>query len=146
MAKANVRWVNGMQFESETGSGHKVLMDARKEVGGEDQGPRPMELLLAALGGCTGMDVVSILRKMRVEVDSYDMEIEGDNASEHPKYFTDIRITYRFSGSDIGEDKVIKAINLSREKYCSVSYMLKQAAKITYFYDINGEVKEVPED
>jgi putative redox protein len=129
-------WKGQMVFEGKTESGHSVLMDAKPEVGGEDRGPRPMELLMVSLGGCTAMDVVSILKKMRTDLESMTISIDSEQASEHPKIFTKISIQYNFVGRDIKEENVKKAIELSQEKYCSVTAMLKEKAEITCKWNI----------
>lgn len=95
-----------------------------------------MELLLISLGGCTGMDVISLMDKMRVPYDRLKIEISTETAEEHPKYYTKIHIHYIIYGKDLPLDKVEKAINLSQEKYCSVSYMLGKAAELTYDHEI----------
>lgn len=125
-----------MGFEGKTESGHSVLMDAKPEVGGEDKGPRPMELLILSLGGCTAMDVVSILKKMRADLESMTINIYSEQAPEHPKIFTQIHIEYNFTGKNIREEDVKRAIELSQEKYCSVSAMLKEKAEINYKWNI----------
>ncbi|MCS7197914.1 MAG: OsmC family protein [Candidatus Bipolaricaulota bacterium] len=136
MPSATVRLVEGMQFVATSESGHAVVMDTTEDIGGHDTGPRPMELVLMALGGCTGMDVVSILRKMQVQFTRFEMKVEGERAAEHPKYFTKIRVLYRIWG-DVPEEKLKRAIDLSLEKYCSVSHSLKPKAEISYAYQIN---------
>ncbi len=128
--KAKVEWKTGMQFAASTGSGHQILMDSSAEVGGSNSGPRPTELLLAGLGGCTGMDMASILRKMQQPFKSVDMEIEGTRAEDHPKRFTAIHLHYTVKGSGLNEERVARAAQLSVEKYCSVSHSLN--ADITY--------------
>jgi len=135
--KAKVTLSGGMQFVGSAESGHAVLMDAAPEVGGTDSAPRPMELLLIGLGGCTGMDVASILRKMRVGWERFEILLEAERATEHPKVFTKIHLVYRIWGDEIPEDKLKKAIDLSQERYCSVSAMLNKTAEITYGYEIN---------
>lgn len=137
--KARVTLNEGMQFVGNSESGHAVLLDAAPEVGGTDTALRPMEFLLISLGGCTGMDVVSILRKMRVEWERFEILLEAERAPEHPKVFTKIRLTYRIWGDDIPEDKLKKAIDLSQERYCSVTAMLSKTAEISYEYRINPE-------
>lgn len=137
MKQTTVSWVGNMAFRARTGSGHEVLMDARPDVGGEDGGPRPTELLLAALGGCTGMDVVSILRKMRVQFDRFEMAIEADSAKEHPKVFTDFRLVYRLWG-EVPEEKYRRAVELSQQTYCSVSAFFKKGAAVDYRLELNG--------
>lgn len=139
MASATVRFVDGMQFVGTSESGHAVVMDTTEDVGGHDTGPRPTEMVLIALGGCTGMDVVSILRKMQVNFTRFEMEIHGDRAAEHPKYFTKIKVIYKVWG-DVPEEKLKKAIDLSLEKYCSVSNSLKPRAEVSYTYQINPTV------
>ena len=129
-------WKGKMVLEAKTESGHSVLMDAKPEVGGEDEGPRPMELLMVSLGGCTAMDVVSILKKMRVDLESMTINIDSEQAPEHPKIFTKINIEYNFTGKDIKDEDVKRAIELSQDKYCSVSAMLKEKAEITYKWNI----------
>jgi putative redox protein len=118
--KVNLNFLGGMAFETEL-NGHKLYLDANEEVGGKDTGPRPKALMMVALAGCTGMDVVSILRKMRVEYDALNVEVEGDLAEEHPKKFTGMKVIYRFKGTDLPLDKIQKAVNLSKDSYCGVS-------------------------
>jgi putative redox protein len=132
-------WKRKMEFEGKTESGYSVLIDAKPELGGEERGPGPMELVMVALGGCTAMDVVSILKKMRVDLESMTINIDSERALEHPKVFTKINIEYNFTGKDIKEENVKKAIELSQEKYCSVSAMLKEKAEITYKWNIINE-------
>lgn len=139
MKEALVSWTGGMAFNAHTGSGHQVIMDARPEVGGEDKGPRPTELLLAAIGGCTGMDVISILRKMRAEFDRVEVAVEAHEAPEHPKYFTEFKLIYRVFGTDLPEDKVKRAVELSQTRYCSVAGLFRHGASITYTIEINGQ-------
>jgi len=136
MPSATIRFVDGMQFVATSGSGHAVVMDTTEDVGGHDTGPRPMEMVLIALGGCTGMDVVSILRKMQVPFTRFEMAVDGERAAEYPKYFTKIKVIYRIWG-DVPEEKLKKAIELSLGKYCSVSNSLKPRADISYEYQIN---------
>ncbi len=133
--KIEVNWNKGMSFETEL-NGHKLVMDAAPEVGGEDLGPRPKILLLAGLAGCSGMDVVSILRKMRVELDDFKMDLEGKLTEEHPKFYEDITIVYKFKGTDLPMAKLEKAVDLSQNRYCGVSAMLGKAAKMNYRIEI----------
>ena len=127
---ANVTLTEGMAFEVGL-NGHKFMIDADEKVGGKDSGPRPKALTLASLGGCTGMDVISILRKMRVEPDYFNVEVGAEMTDEHPKYYNKIHVTYSFRGKDLPMDKLEKAVNLSQEQYCGVSAMLGKAATIT---------------
>lgn len=129
--KAEVRWASEMAFEVEVNN-HKFMVDAEESVGGQNLGPRPKVLTLAALGGCTGMDVISILKKMRVEPEYFNVSVEGELTDEHPKYYKKIHLTYFFKGDGLPLDKLDKAISLSQERYCGVTAMLNKAAEITY--------------
>ncbi|WP_044641924.1 OsmC family protein [Risungbinella massiliensis] len=135
--KVNVEWKQQMQFESHTPSGHQIIMDASEESGGANTGPRPTEILLGAVGTCTGIDIVEILRKMRLPLERFDLNVSGERAEEHPRKFTQIHLEYHLSG-DLPADKVKRAIELSVEKYCSVSHSL--SAKIHVSYTINGQL------
>ena len=134
--KVTVKWKEGMNFEATGNSHHVISMDAAEEVGGKNLGPRPMELLLFGLGGCTGMDVISILRKMRKEVESFEMEIDADRSEDHPKVFTHIRVKYLLKGKNLEERDVEKAVNLSKDRYCSVGAMLNQVARVEHLFTI----------
>ncbi|NLN31038.1 MAG: OsmC family protein [Bacteroidales bacterium] len=126
----NIGWLGDMAFETEI-NGHKLIIDAGSEAGGKDQGPRPKPLMLLALGGCTAMDVVAILKKMRVGFDSLNVVVEGDLTEEHPKHFNRMHVIYEFSGKDLPVDKLKKAIDLSSEKYCGVSEVYRKAMELT---------------
>jgi len=118
MAKKEIvtaKWLNNMAFEAEV-NGHKIILDAEPEVGGENRGPRPKPFMLTALGGCTAMDVISILKKMRVEVEKFNVLVEGDLTEEHPKQFYKMHVIYEFTGKNIPLDKLQKAVNLSEER------------------------------
>ncbi len=132
MAKEQVKisWKDKMAFSAEV-NGHEIMLDAAEKVGGENRGPRPKPLMLAALAGCTGMDVVSILKKMRVEVEDFNVSVEGDLTEEHPKQFSKLHVIYEFKGKDLSMDKLQKAVNLSEERYCGVSATYRQAMEIT---------------
>ncbi len=134
--KINTLWKEKMAFEAEV-NGHKITIDAADAVGGEDRGPRPKPLLLVSLAGCTGMDVISILKKMRVNPDYFNVEVEGDLQEEFPKPYESIHIRYIFKGDDLPLSKIEKAVNLSQDRYCGVSDMLGKAAKITHEIVIN---------
>lgn len=129
--KITLNWLDGMAFEAEVNQ-HKFIVDANETVGGKNRGPRPKPLLLAALAGCTGMDVVSILEKMRVQTDGFRLETEASLSDEHPKVYTDIKLVYIFKGKDLPMDKLQKAVELSQEKYCGVSAMLKPVTRLSY--------------
>jgi putative redox protein len=132
----DVSWSGDLAFEARTESGHSFPLDAKPEVGGHNQGPAPMEVLLVSLAGCTGMDVASILKKKRVALHKMNVKVNGERAPEHPKYFTKIEVEFSFEGNSIREEDVRQAIELSRDKYCSVSVMLKDKAEISYRWSI----------
>jgi putative redox protein len=132
MAKQQVKisWKDKMAFSADV-DGHEIMLDAAEKAGGENRGPRPKPLMLAALAGCTGMDVVSILKKMRVEVEDFNVSVEGDLTEEHPKQFTKMHVIYEFKGKDLPMEKLKKAVSLSEERYCGVSATYRQAMEIT---------------
>jgi putative redox protein len=136
--KARVKLIEGMAFLGEAGSGHAVVMDGSPEYGGRNIGIRPMELLLVGLAGCTAFDVVHILRKGREEVADCVVEVSAERAAEDPKVFTAIHLDYRVKGAKLTEAKVERAIQLSKEKYCSASIMLGQVAKITHAFTVEA--------
>jgi putative redox protein len=136
MTHATVTYVQGLQFVGEASSGHAIVMDGDPEVGGHDAGLRPMELLLVGLGGCSGMDVISILKKKKQEVTSLKINLKGQKAENYPKKFTDIVIEFILSGRNISEEAVKRAVELSMNKYCSVKATLEGAAKISFNYKI----------
>jgi putative redox protein len=138
--KATVRWAKHMRFVGTPESGAQLTLDALPEHGGTGQGPSPMETVLVALGGCTGMDVVSILSKMRAPLEGLEIRIAADRADTHPKVFTRIRLEYIFSGPGLEADQVKRAVELSQEKYCSVSAMLRRVADLSYTWRIVGVV------
>ena len=131
MHRITTSWQSKMSFDADL-DGHHIVMDASSEFGGEEKGPRPKQMLLVALGGCTGMDVVSLLGKMRVEYEGFTITAQAEASSEHPKAYTNIHLIYEFRGKGLPEDKLRKAVDLSQERYCPVSAMLRQAAKLTY--------------
>lgn len=122
-------------LEAVNEQGVVVKMDGSPEIGGEDLGARPMQLVLMALGGCTSMDMLSMLTKMRENVKSYKVTVDAERATEHPMVFTKIHIHYVLEGN-LKKENVEKAINLSMDKYCSVTHMLNKTAKITHSYEI----------
>jgi putative redox protein len=113
-------------------------MDTKPEAGGDDKGPSPMELQLMALGGCTAMDVVLILKKKKADLKHFSIEVDGEKASQHPKYYIKINLNYIFEGKSLKEEDVRQAIELSMDKYCSVSAMLKEKTEISYQWDIRN--------
>ncbi len=128
--KIDCTWKEGMAFEADV-SGFKLTIDAAEAVGGQNLGPRPKQLTLVSLAGCTAMDVISILKKMRIEPDYFNVEVEGDMTEEHPKYYHKIHVKYILRGDNIPIDKVQKAVDLSQYKYCGVSKLLREGAEIT---------------
>ncbi|MFO7650383.1 MAG: OsmC family protein [bacterium] len=134
--EARVRWSGGMQFIGKAGSNHLVPMDAAPDSGGEGSATRPLELLLVGLGGCTGMDVVSLLRKMRVEFAGIELNITAEKSEGHPSVYTRIDVEYVVTGRDVDEEKLKRAIELSQEKYCSVSAMLRKACPVNFTWRI----------
>lgn len=134
--KARVKWVEAATFLGETGSGHALVMDGAPEYGGRDLGPRPMELLLVGMGGCSAFDVVMILKKARQQIADCVTEIEATRADTEPKVFTNIHVHFIVKGKGLSEKQVERAVQLSAEKYCSASIMLGKTAKITHDYEI----------
>lgn len=134
--KANIIWQEGVSFLGQTGSEHSVLMDGAPEAGGKNQGPRPMEMMLLGLGGCTAFDVVHILRKGRLAITGCQVEMDAQRATEDPKVFTHIHLHFIVTGKDLDPRQVERAIQLSAEKYCSASMMLKATVNITHDYEI----------
>ena len=131
MATATTTWTEGMVFDSLV-NGHHVQMDAEKEFGGMDRGPRPKFLLLSALSGCTGMDVLSILKKMQVKIEGFTVTAHAEVADDHPRVLTKIHLIYDFKGKDLPAEKLRKACDLSQNRYCSVAAMMKKACPISY--------------
>jgi putative redox protein len=125
-----------MAFAAETGSGHAVVMDAADHAGGENRGPRPMELFLVGLAGCTGMDVISILRKKRQNVTAYDVHVRGERAEMDPKVFTHITVEHVVTGHDISPAAVARAIELSETTYCGAGATLGKTATLQHTFRI----------
>ncbi|MGC8731549.1 MAG: OsmC family protein [Halothiobacillaceae bacterium] len=137
--KARVQWVDGMAFMGETESGHALVMDGAPDIGGRNIGPRPTELVLLGLGGCTSIDVVMILQKQRQPVRDCIVEVSAERADTHPKVFTKIHVHFIVKGAGLDPKAVERAVNLSADKYCSVSHMLNKTAEITHDFEIVGE-------
>jgi putative redox protein len=137
---AKIVQVKGITLIGKTDSGHWIPMDGPVDLNGQDAAIRPKELLLVGLGGCTGMDVVSILQKMKEKVTRFEIDIDAQSANEHPKVFTKIHIIYKFWGENLNESNINKAITLSQERYCSVSAMLKKSLPLTHSYEINPDL------
>jgi putative redox protein len=139
--KAVVSWKGKRRFEGTPGSGHRVTMDARPDAGGENLGPRPMEMLLMGLGGCTGIDVTMILERMRIPFERVDIALEGERAPEPPERFTAITLTYEIDAPGAAFEKVARAVRLSQEKYCSVAHSLNAEQRAVLI--LNGERREL---
>jgi len=140
--ECTVRWSGsdaGMSFVAESGSGHAVVMDGAPEAGGRNLGFRPMEMVLAGTGGCSAFDVVLILKKGRHQVSGCDVTLQAERAETDPKVFTRIHLHYRIKGKSLKPDAVARAIELSKEKYCSASIMIGKTAEITYDFEILDE-------
>lgn len=132
-----VKWNgSGMAFDATASTGHTVRMDAAPEVGGENTGPRPMEMVLMGLGGCTGIDVVMMLQKMGQDIKDVQIEIESERADDIPKVYTKIHLHFKVIGNDLNEKKVKRAVDLSAEKYCSVSKMLEATVEMSHDFEI----------
>ena len=131
MDSTTTTWRNGMSFDVEV-EGHTLPIDAAEAFGGQGYGPKPKTLLLTALAGCTGMDVVSMLKKMRMEFDAFAIKVDGQLTETHPKTYETIHLTYTFSGDGLDSKKIEKAVRLSQEQYCGVTAILEKTAKITY--------------
>jgi putative redox protein len=129
--KATIRWIEGVSFAAETGSGHAVVVDGAPEAGGRNLGPRPMELVLAGAAACTAFDVVWILKKARQPVADCVVDAEADRAPSDPKVFTAIRLTYRVAGRGLDPRQVERAVQLSKDKYCSATIMLGRTASVS---------------
>lgn len=139
--KARVKWVEGMTFLGESGSGHAVVIDGAPEFGGRNLGVRPMEMLLLGLGGCSAFDVVLILKRGREPVTDCWVEVEAERAETDPKVFTRIHMHYVVTGRGLSAAKVERAIALSAEKYCSASVMLGKTAEITHDFELRDEAQ-----
>lgn len=127
----SITWKDGLAFEAES-EGHQLMLDSAEDKGGRNLGVRPKPLMLIALAGCTGMDVVSILQKMRVKLDHFKVRVDGTESEETPKRYTQMHIIYEFWGEDLPYEKLEKAINLSQEKYCGVLAVYKEVIPVTY--------------
>ncbi|KAB1160715.1 OsmC family protein [Tenacibaculum aiptasiae] len=131
-------WKENMQFETDNPSGHKVLIDTSEENGGNNSGLGPKAMMLSSLAGCSGLDVVSLLKKMRTSVNDFKMEVTGELTEEHPKYYDKVTVDYHFYGDNLDEDKINKAVKLSIDKYCGVMEMFRKFAEVkttTHFHN-----------
>ncbi len=125
----DMAWTDKVAFEADM-EGHKVIVDATEESGGSDLGPRPKKLMLTALAGCTGVDVIMILKKMKVEPEAFNVIVEADVTEEHPKHYNKMKVIYQFKGKDLPYAKLEKAVKLSEEKYCGVTAVYRKAMEM----------------
>ena len=132
----SVEWIDGMLMVGKSDSGHAIVMDGPPEIGGENLGVRPMEMLLLGMTGCTVIDVISTLKKMREDIVDCQTQVSADRSEEYPKVFTNIHVHFVLRGKQLNPLKVDKAIKLSAEKYCSASIMIGKTAIITHDYEI----------
>ena len=130
------QWMGKMQFNAIV-NGHTVVMDAPERVGGEDNGPIPKPFVLTALSGCTGMDVVAIMRKSGKEATEFNMKVEGEISKQAPIEYTAIHLIYDFNGDESNKEEALRAVTLSQEKYCGVSNMLKKVLPLTWEVNYN---------
>jgi len=139
MVKAKVTLLDNMQFTGTASSGHTLIMDAEDESGGHNKGFRPMELLLVGFGGCSGMDMISILRKKRQQVSGLEINVRGEKSDTAPKIYKKVHIEYVIKGKGVEKEAVERAIDLSLERYCSVAATLAKAGTVTHTYRIIEE-------
>lgn len=126
----DMAWTDKLAFEADV-DGHKVILDATEEAGGSDLGPRPKKMMLTALAGCTGVDVIMILKKMKVDVEAFNVIVEADVTEEHPKHYYKMKVIYQFKGKDLPMEKLQKAVNLSEEKYCGVTAAYRKGMEMS---------------
>lgn len=129
---ARITWVQDALFVGESGSGHSITMDGSPDVGGRNLAARPMEMVLIGMGGCTAIDVASMLRKQRQDVRDIIVELEAERADDHPKVFTAVKLVYRVRGKKLNRALVERAVALSDEKYCSATAMIRKSAEVTH--------------
>ncbi len=136
MSHVYLKQIKGISLAAKGDSNHWVVMDGSEDFGGHGAGTRPMEMVLLSLAGCTGADVVSILKKRRADLRDFEMTVEAERADKHPKVYTKIHLHYIFHGKSLNPKDLEMAINLSQNKYCSVTAMLNKTAEITYDYEV----------
>ncbi len=129
-----VKWIDGMRFVATDSKGHSLVMDAPRQNSGECSGFSPLQLLLAALGGCTGIDIVNVMRKQRQQIDDLEISVSGERVKQQPRVYNKIHVEYKIIGKDIKEEAVQRAIQLSEDKYCSVGATLRAKANMTSTY------------
>ena len=129
---AKISWVEGALFVAESGSGHTFTMDGAPDVGGRNLGARPMEVMLMGMGGCTAIDVVSMLKKQRQDIEGIDVSLVAERADDHPKVYTSVKLVYTVRGRNLNRALIERAVSLSDEKYCSATAMFKKTAQVTH--------------
>ena len=139
--KVTTTWKENMEFESDNPSGHTLMIDAGEDFGGNSNGLRPKAMMLSSLAGCSGLDVISLLKKMRVEIDDFKMIAEGFLTEEHPKYYHPVTVEYHFYGTGLNESKIEKAVDLSVERYCGVMEMFRQFAEVKNIYSLSRKIR-----
>lgn len=139
MEKINVKWDEAMSFTASV-DGFEIKLDAAAEHGGSNLGPRPKPLMMVALAGCTGMDIASLAKKMRVQLASFDIDVEAEKSEEMPVVFTSMTLIYKFMADEADTDKIIKMVTMSQERYCGVAAMLSKATTLGYRIELNGKV------
>lgn len=138
--KATVRWVDDVMFVAESGTGHAIVLDGAPESGGRNMGMRPMELMALGVGSCSSFDVVTILKKARQQITSCVAEVSAERVDATPAVFESIHLHFKVSGKELSEKQVARAVELSADKYCSASIMLKQAGvKVSHDFEIVEE-------
>ena len=135
--KVTTTWKNKMLLESDNPLGKNLLMESGPDSGGSNQGLSPKALMLSSLGGCTGLDLLSLLKKMRVEIEDFKVIVNGELTEEHPKYYDKVSIDYYFTGADLNKEKIKKAVSLSEERYCGVIKMFRAFAEVTIAIHFN---------
>tara|TARA_B100000768_G_scaffold77229_1_gene73564 strand:+ start:988 stop:1407 length:420 start_codon:yes stop_codon:yes gene_type:complete len=135
--KVTTTWKNKMLLESDNPLGKNLLMESGPDFGGSNQGLSPKALMLSSLGGCTGLDVLSLLKKIRVEIEDFKVIVNGELTEEHPKYYDKVSIDYYFTGTDLNEEKIKKVVSLSEERYCGVIKMFRAFAEVTIAINFN---------
>ncbi|MGB5420192.1 OsmC family protein [Algibacter sp.] len=129
--EVTTKWLGNMRFESTNPSGHSLFIDAGEENGGKGEGYRPKALMLSSLAGCSGLDVAALIKKMKLEVDTFKIDIEANLTEEHPKYYDKVGMHFHFYGDDLNEKKLQRAVDLSIEKYCGVMEMFRQFSDLS---------------
>jgi putative redox protein len=135
--QVSTKWLGEMRFESTNPSGHNLFIDAGEENGGKSEGYRPKALMLSGLAGCSGLDVAALIKKMKLDVDDFKIDIEANLTEEHPKFYDKVAMHFHFYGSNLNEKKLQRAVDLSIEKYCGVMEMFRQFSKLdieTHFH------------